>query len=1440
MAKNIDTQDILSTRKPLSEICTVPERIISVYALEQHVWAKLNSSDARRSREPELQTIEEFQIDPVRSFLTDILRNMAAPYKRDRRENPIGQGYWIQAEFGSGKSHLLCCLSALALGNEQAWSIVRTKETAAQRGKRDSLFRFWEEGLEEKSKGANKGIFVIVKTLVGQGSGTVGLADKGRKLTEYILDAAKEQLKVELGKNVSLYPAELLADRFLKEDLDLLRNKLRKFLRDPKYFEEDEYEDVDDFIRAIQVETAPEYKKSCGKKLWTFYEDYLGLRPQLAAEPEDILKHLVETILEEGYSGVLLVLDEVSLFMKDRHEDLRTDDEKTLVVLSNRLAKVHNLPIWTVCSAQQQIESKMGVKNIIADDRLKLVELLKEDKDYYTIVLNRVRDIVNPGAISNYYVHYKRGFSWPNNIGPDEFASFFPFHKPALEVLRAITHELTTARSAIHFMHHTLKHQIDHKGQELIRLWELFDEAVKYEEDPSGVHAPLVAIKTKREAEYRAFEAGKRQIDSLTKGPLKVHRDKAVKIMQTLFLYHIARTRQTGVSPEELANAVLIEKDSHANVDENIQHYEQMSEYLRKELSQIVVSFDEDNQGKYRFEPIFTGIDPRNEFQKARDEAESNEALRRESWDYLLSLSEWTIRLRQSTIELTNDIHSPFKSIAGADQIVEVDWQGRQISGKVGMRDFAKMVSNGIALPAIDSDQTDNDFAIYIGTSHVNAGVLSKLLAARNDRRIIVWAPAPLTTEEEELLIDFAAYRKLISDWQGKESDDAVAVINWTAEALQIDLGKIKRIIDNSYARGRIDSINNTQMEFHFVGELSAIISPLVDRVLSATYESRDIRFEPQFVFRKDEGIKVINGIVKNGSIPKGAKPNKDSSAAQNFGFGLQIISKNAERQLDTSKNRFVTALWQFIDSNLSDENQTISVDTLYKNFMGIGCGGSTDFGLTRRMVQIYLLCLVQQAKLRILTNTKSGLANPVIDYSNVSSIDFTGKIVDSFSDVQKLATPEDWDIIRPYAEKLLGKSIAAVQDDAAISAYRVELREVFSKKRQESGRLLARCRALFELLKIKNPYEAELEQTVKLFQTDFEADNDIQRILYALQQCYGYHAFDSKSANPAEVDDLANRLKNYHDLEVFVQYEPDLRSVHAYSLQDFSHSVDLQKAHMQQQELMSRVRNIKDYIDSEVKLRTEIIGKIPAEPGEFGTLGSLIAEYKTIYTALHDSVIDESDNAKRVIEDLIHSDEIEMLKALEKAKALQPCVAPQLASSLREFLDDLFLCEKASRQSLEEQLNTSPTHDCGLSFDNYKQMMSTLTANRKEAEQLVEQTVIRKLSVLLNDSLKERLAQGISEPFLAGLNGCSSVDELRSYLVRAISEEPKFAELIDRYAKRVSVKAVKLTDFKPSISTIQKEQIDKLVQEFKAYLEEEFRSISDNDEDSLPMLQVE
>lgn len=1435
--------DLFTKRKSLNEICTVPDKIISVYSLEKHVWANANSEASRRARQPELQTVLEFQIDPVRPFLTDILRNMAAPYKPERRDLPIGQGYWIQAEFGSGKSHLLCFLAVLALGRPEAWEIVRQKEEASGRGKRESLYRFWEEGIASKGQpGKGKGIFVIVKTLVGAGSGTIGLDHKGRRLSEYLLDAVKEQIQVELGKNISLYPAELLADRFIAEDLDRYRKDLTKFLRDPKYFDEDQFETADDFIRTIQQNRTPEYKRSCGNKLWRFYTEYLKVQPQIAAETEEILKHTVETILAEGYSGVLFVLDEVSLFMKNRDDDQRTDDEKTLVVLSNRLAKIYNLPVWTVCAAQQAIESKMGVKNIIADDRLKLVKLLEEDKDYYDIVLARVRKINDPAAISNYFLHYKRGFSWPDSIGEQEFQHFFPFHKPAIEVLRAITYELTTTRSAIHFMHQTLKHQIKHEGNELIRLWELFDEAVRYEEDPSGVHAGLVAIKTRRESDYRAFEACKRQLDGLTKGYLKVYRDKAIKVIQTLFLYHIARTRQQGLTPEEIANSVLIQRDADAMPDENNQHYETIAENLKKELRQIVQNFDEDKRPRYRFDPVFTGVDPRAEFAKARDEAEAHEVMLKESWEHLLALDEWPIRTRQMTIDLSNGVRSIFRDIApyvapwedhsrvhAGDQTLELIWQGRQITGQVGMRDFGRL--SEARLPAIDSEQTDHDFAVYIGVRPVTTTSVNKLLEARKDPRLIIWTPAELSTEERNRLIDFAAYRKLVADWQGKETEDAVAVIQWVANALQNELARIVKIVDNSYARGRIDALNSSQMDFRVAGELMTILTPIVDRVLNAIYVSRDIKFDPPFIFRKEEGVKVINGIVKTGHIPRGAKPNQNISAAQNFGFSLNIIKKRAEKELDVSDNLYVQEIWDFINHKLVDERQTMKMETLYKNFMGIG--GPKDYGLTRRMVQIFLLCLVRQGQVRISVGAKAGLPFPELDYTNIADVDFSSKVLDALGEIQKMARPENWDVLQPYAEKLLEIQMPATHDDANISDYRNQLRQLFAQEKEQSARIANRAQLLFEFLKIGNPYRMELEQLAQLFARSLEIGNDIQLILHALKETLNYSAFDTNRSLQTEVDDLANRLKNYHHLRLFLEYETDLRTAAEYCRLDLPDIGELTSVRQAIEAVRNKLGQLKVYIDSDVQLKTELIG----QPGEAGTIADLVHAYTSIYLPQHESVVSTIEKYRSQIEESLKGPELNSLRRLEEITALQPACADKVAELLTQYQNQLFSCPSPSRNSVTDQLRRQPFHECGLSFANSSQYVKEAAAAADRARELVNQSLTRKLEVFFNPAIRQRLEQGKSEPAIDQLLACSDRQQLQSYLVNAVQENPRLVALINHYLKRIIVKQVRLADFKPSIRTIQPDQIAKVVADFNHFLEQQF---DQTDADSLPMLQLE
>ena len=685
--------------------------------------------------------------------------------------------------------------------------------------------------------------------------------------------------------------------------------------------------------------------------------------------------------------------------------------------------------------------------------------------------------------------------------------------------------------------------------------------------------------------------------------------------------------------------------------------------------------------------------------------------------------------------------------------------------------------------------------------------------------------------------MDFAAYRKLISAWEGKDSEDAVSIINWVAESLRTDMGTIKKIVDNSYQRGQMDALNNSNMNFHIGSGLSSILTPIVHRVLSGAYESHDIKFEGPVTFTEKYGIDVINGIVKSGHIPSGAKRDKNVSAAQNFGRGLKIVKKGDDKELDTSENPYVQDIWSFINDKIEDYGQTIRMETIYKNFMGIGGPNEKNYGLTRRIVQMYLLCLVQQGLLRIRVGPKAGLPLDYVDYSNIGNIDFNKKVLDSLQEIQKLEKPENWEILRPYAEKILGNSISDTTDDTVISKHRKELKDKFAEEKGRSKDVLERANSLFQVLKSENPYKKDLQQVAKLFSNDLDVSNDIDHILYSLKMAFGYKALDENRASQSEVDDLANRMKSYQKIQTFIEVERELETGHDYCSYDLPNTPELETVRDIQKVVSQKMSNLQPYIDSDVKLSTELIGTNSTQDGDTKTIGALVREYTTKYAAMHDNIITTLDDRRQKINQMLNSDEMKVLYILDGVDAIQQKDAQEVKKDLEYLGGKIFTCSTPSRAAVDRSLRDRPEHDCGLSFYNADEYL-------KEAEDIVDQaqqkffdSFNRKMEFFLSPTIRERLGQGEKEFVISELLQCQNVSDLRSYLVKACIQDPQIINTINKYLKKITIKQVKISNFQPSIRTVEREQVDDIVEEFKNYLENQFGDCSP---DTHPMIQLE
>lgn len=82
------------------------------------------------------------------------------------------------------------------------------------------------------------------------------------------------------------------------------------------------------------------------------------------------------------------------------------------------------------------------------------------------------------------------------------------------------------------------------------------------------------------------------------------------------------------------------------------------------------------------------------------------------------------------------------------------------------MRDLLDIASRNQLLPPINTAGTDHDFAVFISNRPCGDKV-TDLATRTGDCRNLFWTPAPLSPQERDRLLDFAAYRELVKDYQG-------------------------------------------------------------------------------------------------------------------------------------------------------------------------------------------------------------------------------------------------------------------------------------------------------------------------------------------------------------------------------------------------------------------------------------------------------------------------------------------------------------------------------------------------------------------------------------------------------------------------------------------------------------------------------------------------
>jgi hypothetical protein len=797
-----------------------------------------------------------------------------------------GQGFWVQAEYGAGKTHFLGTVVNLLMWRDQKiWAILRDEEIRNEYAGALSKVR----------------MFPVAFSLRGMGESS----DKD-SLMRIFEEQLRESLNLydpDIASQVKLTSAEIADDWYNKDATSALKSAVKTF------FQEEHKCTPEDF-------RSKQGQKKFGQEL---------VRSSI---PEGRLKgkfkerfaYIYDQITSIGnYAGIIFIVDEFRSW-QDRHAPGTTayaEDEEVLETLAFVLPSQHR-NIITIIASQGDMPQKLSGSGQ-GDRFIPLLLLADKNKgDFGEIVTFRCRNL-QPGAsndIKDYYDYCRKEFKFikQGNISQDYFTAIFPFQPRTLEVMRRITqnadkHNLPTARSAIRMAWQTLSDDTLLKETRLITL----SDIIRTDELCKGLNHEQYRN------DFMSLQVAIDQLPELNVSPGE--QAQARRVLETLFLWvmSLPDNLRDGMTSQEIAEAAWLMDDA---VGATAQAEHLLTSLVQSGFPVRVEKKTRDGKevALYTYETSVAQDNPVRYFgplkKKAKEDLKAQDCKWTESlfWQLPDITPEAQTELGVNGGILADfqppDLRSaqdrqagkpaqyqfPHRAGTSTKRVYKVQYGGEVITSDCWRAEFGEEIKN-----------LDQHFRIVYLTckSDVNN---SKITSAIKDARIVVCHPEILSEATREALAD------LIAAEQMKRNSSAPNQNNLREYADNKRREAVKLILKcqlDEFRRGNVLTQKGygipAQEVFKPSKEREA---DLGGRLIEKAYDTplfspKDIKKE----FTDSDAKKVYAGLFHKNP----AKAEKD--AVQNFGVGLELAVKSHPTDFKADASQALVRIREHISS---------------------------------------------------------------------------------------------------------------------------------------------------------------------------------------------------------------------------------------------------------------------------------------------------------------------------------------------------------------------------------------------------------------------------------------------------------------------------------------------------------------------------------------------
>ncbi len=844
-----------------------------------------------------------------------------------------GQGFWVQAEYGAGKTSLLGTILCLLMWGKDdgVWDSLQDKEL------RDEY-----QHAVEKQK-----LFPIAFSMKGLGDARGASHDSLMRIFEEQIEESVRTLRPDLAGKIRFTSADLALDWFDHHA--------------PSHVKVG----VEHFIKEHHQMTSAEYRKANGeKKLGQAISESGMVGSHLKSKFKERFAHICQQITKlGGYDGVIFCVDEFRSW-QDRHAQhtaAAAEDEDVLETLAHVLPG-EGFNVITVIASQGDIPQKLsgGGKS----DRFLPIILLgdKSKSDFGEIVAFRTVEHIKGSVtgIKDYFDECRKEYRFLKqaNISQEAFSAIFPFQPRVFETLRRITqsaeqNNLPTARSAIRMAWQAISDGSLLGQKRLVVVSDL----VRSDEMRKGLTSDLYKEK------YQSLQAAIEQLVEFDLAPEES--DQAQRILETLFLQAISlpENLRDGLTEQEIAEAAWLADDAVGSTGQANHLLDILfsgGSPIRREKKQrggteVTV---------YSYETSALELKPASVFaplkKKFKDDTVAQDAKWLESlfWDIQVITPDI-----QAELQLNGGLFHEFqpddlrtpeevkigasarfslpKSISASTRKVHnIAYSGEAIAGAAWRAEWGKALDNAdihFRVVFLASDAGTKDDAIRAGIE---------------DSRIAVCRTKALSSETREALADLLAAEKMRRDNASSPALRAYADER-RADALKVVLRQ--QLLE--YKGGKILTQADYGMQpLAIFAQPAGKTEEIAKALLEKAYDKPlFIPAEIKKPFSETEARKVYSGLF--GKDPQKA----DRDATTNYAPGLELSKKSAPQELRADDSTALNRIRDIIKGR---------ADIPVKELKTHLC--SPPHGLTDWMVQLYTFALLKLGGWELVLNPAS------------------------------------------------------------------------------------------------------------------------------------------------------------------------------------------------------------------------------------------------------------------------------------------------------------------------------------------------------------------------------------------------------------------------------------------------------------------------------------